>query len=61
MSKVLTGQTTNALRIQGLHEDENHGLLNDWEEKHVVNAIKLIEKDGMLEKLSKGYALTEKA
>ena len=61
MTKVLTGQTTNALRIQGLHEDENCGLLNDWEEKHVVKAIKLIEKDGMLEKLSKGYALTEKA
>ena len=61
ISKVLTGQTTNALRVQGLHEDESFGLLNGWEEKHVVKAIKAIEKDGLLEKLSKGYTLTEKA
>ncbi|WP_226654182.1 RQC-minor-2 family DNA-binding protein [Pseudalkalibacillus hwajinpoensis] len=61
ITKVLTGQATNAIRTQGLHEDENFGLLNSWEEKHVVKAIKLMEKDGFLDKLLKGFMLTEKA
>ena len=61
LTKVFTGQATNAIRTQGLHQEEPFGLLNDWEEKHVVKAIKSIEKDGLLSKLSKGYTLTEKA
>ena len=61
ITKVLTGQATNAIRTQGLHTDENFGLLNSWEEKHVVKAIKSMEKDGFLDKLLKGFMLTEKA
>lgn len=61
ITKVLTGQATNAIRTQGLHKDENFGVLNSWEEKHVVKAIKSMEKDGFLEKLLKGFMLTEKA
>ncbi|MDQ0482110.1 RQC-minor-2 family DNA-binding protein [Guptibacillus hwajinpoensis] len=61
VTKVLTGQATNAIRAQGLHENNAFGMLEDWEEKHVVKIIKQLEKDELLKKLSKGYAKTDKA
>ena len=61
VTKVLTGQATNAIRAQGLHENNAFGMLEDWEEKHVVKVIKQLEKDELLKKLSKGYAKTDKA
>ncbi|TKD67709.1 RQC-minor-2 family DNA-binding protein [Pseudalkalibacillus hwajinpoensis] len=61
VTKVLTGQATNAIRAQGIHESDAFGMLEDWEEKHVVRVIKQLEKDGLLVKLSKGYQLTDKA
>ncbi|MGE6205075.1 RQC-minor-2 family DNA-binding protein [Guptibacillus hwajinpoensis] len=61
LSKVFTGQATNAIRAQRLHENEVFGLLQNWQEKYVVKGIKYMEKDGLLLKLSKGYGLTEKA
>ena len=60
LTKVFTGKATNALRAQRLHESDAFGLLEDMEEKHVVNVIKRLEKDDLLQKLSKGYGLTEK-
>lgn len=59
--KVLTGKATNAIRAKGLNESDAFGLLEDWEEKHVVKVMKQLEKDEILVKLSKGYQLTRKA
>ncbi len=60
LTKVFTGKATNALRAQRLHENTAFGLLEDMEEKHVVKVIKRLEKEHLLQKLTKGYGLTEK-
>ncbi|MYL54975.1 hypothetical protein GLW08_16700 [Pontibacillus yanchengensis] len=61
ITQVLIGKTSNKIRTEKLHYTSQFGVLDQWLEKDAMKALKTLEKEGWLQKLSKGFALTDKS